>query len=384
MSNWQTNVVKRSKKFDRQYKVLLGLVRQYLKTGKPIGSNTLKEAGFEDLSSATIRNYFSQLEEEGYLQQQHTSGGRIPTNLAFRAYAKEYLDGTAVKAEEVKQFEQLKDYESRELTTFLQKAADLLSDMGNCAVFLSAPRFDHDFIIDLKLIGIDQQRCLCAIITDFGVIQTEIIYVEKKLSAFAIKRMEAYFHWRLTGHDKPEKLDIEEEMLAQKVYNEVMMRYVVSYSHFMEEPIYRTGFSKLLGHTDFCDIAVLSESLALFENAHNMRLLLKECCKMNQLRFWIGEDLETYTNTTPNCAVVAIPYAINQQVAGGIGILGSIRMPYEEVFGMLRTFAEYVSEALTRNLYKFKISFRQPHTGHIDEKRLINETGLILLEDKRM
>src|SRR3989344_4580366 len=78
---------KKLSKVDREQSVLFGLIELYLKTGKPIGSHTLQENGFESLSSATIRNYFGKMEEQGYLKQQHTSGGRIPTQKAFRAYA---------------------------------------------------------------------------------------------------------------------------------------------------------------------------------------------------------------------------------------------------------------------------------------------------------
>ncbi|HAB98993.1 MAG TPA: hypothetical protein DCE71_04150 [Parachlamydiales bacterium] len=78
---------KKPSKNDREQAVLLGLVELYLKLGKPIGSQTLQDHGFESLSSATIRNYFSKMEEQGFLKQQHTSGGRIPTAQAFRLYA---------------------------------------------------------------------------------------------------------------------------------------------------------------------------------------------------------------------------------------------------------------------------------------------------------
>ena len=81
---------KKLPKNDREQAVLLGLVELYLKIGKPIGSSTLQEHGFESLSTATIRNYFSKMEEMGYLKQQHTSGGRIPTEKAFRLYADTY------------------------------------------------------------------------------------------------------------------------------------------------------------------------------------------------------------------------------------------------------------------------------------------------------
>ena len=91
MKSLKPAFVKKSAKYDiGKRKVLIGLVEYFIKTGKPVGSNTLKETGFGDLSSATIRNYFAHLETEGYLTQQHSSGGRIPTNLAIAFMPKNF------------------------------------------------------------------------------------------------------------------------------------------------------------------------------------------------------------------------------------------------------------------------------------------------------
>lgn len=364
--------LKRMGKQDREKKVLLGLVEYFIKTGKPVGSNTLKEAGFEELSSATIRNYFARLEEEGYLSQPHISGGRLPTSLAYRTYADAYKD----ELYEVNNdpFTAIRQFESREIASLLQESAENLSRTTNCAVFLSAPRFDQDFVIDLKLLSLDVRRCLCVIITDFGVVQTEILHLPNKISSFGIKRMESYFHWRLTGLNKPENLEPEEEAIAQTFYNELMVRYIVGYSNFIDEEIYRTGFSKLLTYPDLQEAGILASSLALFENAHTMRLLLRECASLNTLKFWIGE------NFAPNCSVIAIPYHIGNNPVGSVGILGPTRLPYRILFNYLRLFSECVSEALTRNLYKFKITFRQPHS---ENNLLIGKTHLKLIEDKR-
>jgi heat-inducible transcriptional repressor len=363
MDAWKTVPVKGSNKQNREFKVLLGLVDYYLKTGRPVGSNTLKEAGFHDLSSATIRNYFASLEKDGYLIQQHTSGGRVPTHSAFKAYAHEFIDAHKLNEQTEKSLYDLGNVETREIASYLQKAAETLSVLTSTAVFLSAPRFDHDFIVNLKLVPIDLTRCVCVIVTDFGIVQTEVINLENKMSAFTAKRIEAYFHWRLTGRDAPENFDQEEERLAKEIYNEVMLRYLVGYSNFVDEELYRTGFSKLLEYPDFHETSALAASLALFENAHNMRLLVKECCKLNQLRFWIGDDLATYSASIPNCTVIAAPYYINQSIAGAVGILGPVRMPYQEMFAILRGFAENISKALTSNIFKFKITYRQPHQG---------------------
>lgn len=377
--------IKRIGKQDREKKVLLGLVEYYIQTGKPVGSNTLKDAGFGDLSSATIRNYFANLEEAGYLVQSHSSGGRIPTYSAYRIYAEEFLheDDTKVGKD---LFEELHKFDSREIALFLQEAAESLSKKTQCAVFLSAPRFDHDFVIDIKLVSLDAFRCLCILVTDFGVVQTEILHLPKKLSHFAIKRIENYFHWRLTGQELKESLEPEEEAIGQNFYNELMLRFIVGYSNFVDEDIYRTGFSHLLNYADFQDASLLVSGLSLFENVHTMRLMLKECKALNRIKTWIGDDLATYVED-PNCSVISIPYCINHNPVGAVGILGPARMPYRTLFTALRLFSECVSETLTKNIYKFKISFRQPEPGklflHKEENRLIGQSRLILLEDKR-
>jgi heat-inducible transcriptional repressor len=377
---------KTSIKEERQFKVLIALIEHFILTGKPVGSNTLRDSGLDQLSSATIRNYFANLEELGYLEQQHASGGRTPTEKAFRLYAQEAKESFRTQSADAEKFQWIRQSETKEVASFLQQSAEALSTMTNCAVFLSAPRFDHDFIVDIKLVPVDTFRFLCVIITDFGVIQTELMHTEDKVSTFGVKRMEAYFQWRLGRGEKPENLSEEEENLAQKFYNELIVRYIVGYSNFIDEEIFRTGFSKLLSYPEFNDPVSLASTLSLFENAHSMRLLLKDCSKSNQIKFWIGTDLNPFTLATPNATVITIPYKINQQTIGAVGILGPARAPYRRLFELLQSYSDSISEALTRNIYKYKINFRQPQEGtpylQKEEHRLIGKSRLMLLEDK--
>lgn len=379
--------IKKLSKEDRERRVLLALVEYYILNGKPVGSATLKEADIGDLSAATIRNYFAHLEQEGYLEQQHSSGGRIPTDKAFRIYAQDQMNARELSHEIEKEIKELGQNDSREIAAYLQLVAEELSRMTNSAVFLSAPRFDHDFITTIKLVTVDHIRSLCIIVTDFGVIKTEVIHLDRRLSTFSIKRIEDYFQWRLTGITPPENLDLEEEQLAQKIYNELVVRYIVGYSNFTDDEIYRTGFSKLIAYPEFHDATTLASSLSLFENRHSMRLLLKDCSKHNTLKFWIGEDLAPYSTLTPDCAILATPYRINTHVAGAIGILSSVRIPYGKLFNLLRIFSEVISETITRNMYKFKIKYRQPQQPlnlNTAEPRLLKQADPLLLEDMRL
>ncbi len=374
----QRGMKKKPPKAERELVLLMGLVDLYLKEGRPVGSNTLRKCGFQSLSSATIRNYFSKLEAQGYLMQQHSSGGRIPTPLAYKLYASNVLHEGHAPEKEAEALKKRLQQETREVADYLMMAANTLSEATDCAVFLSSPRFDHDFVLDVKIVSLDRERLLCAILTDFGKVHTAVVHTQHKWSNFTLKKVEGYFHYKLTHLDPP-MLTKEEEELCHKLYNEVMLRHIASAAHFTTEDIYKTGFSKLLHENDINDPVAIASSLSLFENTPYLRSLLKECSKLKQMRCWIGDDLRTPTLTP--CSVIAHPYSIHQTIVGALGILGPNRIPYKKLFALLHLAAEEISNTLTRSLYKFKISYRQPQQGPFDP---IAEAGVLLLEKKQI
>jgi heat-inducible transcriptional repressor len=351
---------KKLPKTDREQAVLLGVIELYLKSGKPIGSHTLQENGFDSLSSATIRNYFSKMEQEGYLKQQHTSGGRIPTEKAFRLYADHHKEGGTIEKVQEEALEEVMKNKTKEIATFLNRSADTLSELTKCAVFISAPRFDQDFIQDVRLIQLDPSKLLSVLITDFGLIRTETVYLEREVDPPFLRTTEEYFLWRMNKGEKPLFRHESEAKLAQRIYNEIMVRHVVGYANFPEEDILRTGLSKLLAYPEFNDAAALANSLSLLEDENQMRSLLRETCKQNQMSLWIGDELVPFVPKEAECSVIAIPYRINQITAGAIALLGPTRLPYRNLFGLLQIFSEQISQALTESVYKFKITFRQP------------------------
>ncbi len=366
-------------KDQRERLILFGLVDLYLKSGKPIGSNTLRENGFEALSSATIRNYFAKLEEDGFVKQQHSSGGRIPTVAAYKLYAEAHFDQPHIPgAEEKKQIEELLKKETREVASYLLQATEKISEITSCATFLSAPRFDQDFILEIKLVLIDDHRLLCALVTDFGVVRTEILYTDKKLSSFTLKRLEAYFNWRLTGIEKP-SLDPEEEAIGVRLYKELMLRHIISHTNFSAEDLFQAGFSKLLAYPDFNDAAALASGLSLFENKQMLRNLLSTTSESSRMHCWIGEDLIPFSPGASACSVLAVPYRINQTICGAFGILGPSRIPYRELFGQLLQISESISDSLTKSVYKYKISFRSPSPANLEFQ---DQSRALLLESK--
>ncbi|MBS0656119.1 MAG: heat-inducible transcriptional repressor HrcA [Verrucomicrobia bacterium] len=366
--------IKRPSKRDKEKRILLALVEYYLKTGKAVGSNVLKEVGFPDLSSATIRNYFAALEEEGYLKQQHTSGGRIPTTLAFRLY----IDHVLSELEhEVPHSFAVGDtaQDMKEVALFLQRVAEEASEQTGSAAFLSAPRFDRDFVTDIKFIKLDYSRALSIVFTSFGQVYTEILHAPRKIEDQELLAIEAYAHSRLLGKEfEEEGFDENVRELAVRFYQESMTRYLVSYSNFSQEDLFRTGFSKLLRYPEFQEAESLASCLLLFENQTALRGLIRECVKGGAIKYWMGEDLNNFLPVEANCTVIAAPYSINQKQVGAIGIIGPMRLPYKHILTLLNQLAGDVSKFLENSLYKHKISFRTAR-----EARLEMEKSKVLL-----
>ncbi|MCB1149244.1 MAG: heat-inducible transcriptional repressor HrcA [Chlamydiia bacterium] len=356
----KASITKNTAKQQRERQVLFGLIEHYIVTGKPVGSSTLQGESFQKLSSATIRNYFAELEEQGYLKQLHTSGGRVPTEKAFRLYADGQKEHPLLSKEARKTLDLLSERQDPEINHYLQKACESLSDLTCSAAFIMAPRFDQDFALDIKLVMLDMHRALTVIITNFGKIRTEVLLTDLKLTSFRTKRIESYFIWRLTGHDEPDNLEPEELELAKRWFSEVMVRYVVDYSNFTDDEVYRTGLSKLLSYPEIDSSATLAKTLSLFENVHGMRLLLKDSYNTGHLKVWIGKDLIPYSQGEPDCAVVCVPYTINQKPVGAVGILGPMRLDYPQIYGQLLHFSDVISEELTRSVFKYRITYRQP------------------------
>ncbi len=349
-------------KQEREKGVLLGLIELYLETGKPIGSNTLQSNGFKFLSSATIRNYFAKLEEEGYLEQQHSSGGRVPTNKAYQLYAS-LISKAEVSPKEDKVLKIALQKEMKEVISYLHQAAETLSEVSGCPVFLLTPRLDMDLIQNIRFIPFDKERLLCAISTDFGLLRTEVLHLPVSFSESDATALEDYFYWRLSKKEKPTLTSEKQLKWAQRIYNEIMVRHVAGFSQAIPEEIYCTGLSKLLHFPEFSDPIHLANNLALFEDLVKMNAILSRCMKSSGVSTWIGDELGMES------AVLAIPYKIGKITVGAFGILGPCRLPYRKLFGLLHSVSEYVSEALSKSVNKFQIPFHPLQKG-------------ILLEDK--
>lgn len=386
-------ITQKSKKKTKLLKVLLASTELYIEQGTPIGSTTLQSTQFDKLSSATIRNYFSHLEQEGFLKKNHASGGRVPTDKAFCFYADYYSQEENVdnswNPKNIKTIS-LSSENNKHIIHYLQQTAELLSFHLELPVFLSSPRFDHDFLVDIKLLSLDSERLLTVLLTDFGQVFTEILWINQKLSSFSIKRIEEFLKAKIQNQESKEPT-CDEEVMAQKIYNEAILRYLIRYANLGLEDLFTTGFAYLLKYPELSnDPEALTIGLSLFENPYQMQLLLSKGIHTNKINYFIGEKLSQILNSPfSGWSVITIPYYINHIPLGSIGLLGPTRIPYKKIFAYLKKFSKIVTANLTESFYKFKLSFRQsysPLNTHTNNKvgALIDYSSIKLLPAKEL
>ena len=345
-------------KQERVRMVLLGLVESYLEDGEPVGSETLRKKRFPDLSSATLRNYFSQLEKDGYLMQQHTSGGRIPTTKGYCAYTSYHQHNGYVTEKQDQVLKELSSYESLDLVTFLQAAAQTLTQLTNGAAFLASPRFDQDFVEDIKLLQLDTTRLLVVLITHFGTIRTEILNPNFQLAAGMVKKLEAYFLARI--HSQLDQIAIDADLVDrfQDLFNEVITRFLVYYGSFSHDEVYRSGLSNLLHFKELKNAQALADCLSLFDEPQRLKKLLRNAMTHKSTVCLIGDDLKDFVGFGSSCTALVAPCFVNYRAVGAIGCMTGICVDYRNLFGLVSRTAEAISNVLSRVSFKHQLNFR--------------------------
>lgn len=351
-----------SKRDSKILYILLTTTELYLKTGQPVGSKTLKEYECSNLSTATIRNYFSELEAEGFLKKNHVSGGRIPTDLAFRYYVDHCATGCSEVPESTTQLLHQLPNESRNIVKDLQKASEILGEALQLPICFSSPRFENDTVTNIQLTQVDEQRLVVILSTEFGQVFTDTLWLPEAIPSASLKRIEIFLQTHIRKLPFPtESISKKEEDLGMILYNEIVIRYLTRHCNFSEEDLYQTGLSKLLQYESFKDPDMLALGLSFFENRRHMSKLLDIGMHRDRPTAFIGSELSNIFGTpNPQCTVITTPYYMNRTPLGAFGVLGPMNLPYKEIYATLTMFADKIKASLTQSFYKFKLSFRRP------------------------
>ena len=174
---------------ERQLTILDAIIRNYLATGEPVGSRTISKYTDLNLSSATIRNEMSDLEEMGYIVQPHTSAGRIPSDKGYRLYVDHLIETNDKKEKELSDMKELVIENTEKMEQVLKQAAKVLANNTNYATLVSAPDVNHNKVKFIQLSQVDDQHLLAVIVMNNNMVRNKMLDLYEPLDNETILKL---------------------------------------------------------------------------------------------------------------------------------------------------------------------------------------------------
>ncbi len=326
---------------DRKKKILHAVIRNYLETGEPVGSRTISKYTDLNLSSATIRNEMSDLEELGYIVQPHTSAGRIPTDRAYRMYVDNMMQE---KDKEIEELKGLLLQTEDKMDKVLKNVAKVLATNTNYATVVSAPQIRSNRLKFLQLSKVDENQILAVIVVEGNVIRNEMIHVDEVLSDETMLKLNILLNTHLTGLAL-EEINLgmitalkEQAGIHGDIIGEVMDAVAQAIKGEEDLEIYTSGANNIFKYPELSDNQKASELINTFEEKKALAKLATDKLAdegNTGIQVYIGE--EAPVQAMKDCSVVTATYELGKGMRGSIAIIGPKRMDYDKVVGSLRT-----------------------------------------------
>lgn len=326
---------------ERKITILKAIIKTYLETGEPVGSRTISKYTDLKLSSATIRNEMSDLEEMGYILQPHTSAGRIPSDKGYRFYVDQIMQE---KEQEVTEVKELMIQRVDRVELVLKKLAQLLAANTNYAALISGPQYHRNKLKFIQLSMMDDRKLLIVTVVEGNLIKNTMVDVPRNISREELLNLNILLNSALNGLTIEEiNLDVisrlKEQAGAHSGLVDTVLTEVARAIRADEEDlqIYTSGATNIFKYPELSDGDRASELLKAFEQKDVLQELItdvNEASDETGIQVYIGN--ETPVQTMKDCSVVTANYDLGEGIRGTIGIIGPKRMDYEKVLGILK------------------------------------------------
>ena len=345
---------------ERKWIILQAIIKTYLETGEPVGSRTISKYPGLKLSSATIRNEMSDLEEMGYIIQPHTSAGRIPSDAGYRLYVDRMMEENDRKMEEkdkeVTEMKELMIRRQDRMELVLKQLAKFLAANTNYATMITGPQYHRTKLKFIQLSIVDEGQILAVIVTESNVVKNKMIHMEHGLDHETILKMNILLNSSLNG------LTIEQINLATisklkeeaGIHSEVVSRVLDAVAEAISQEedleIYTSGATNFFKYPELSDSEKASELISTFEEKRSLASLMGEeeaNPDEHGIQVYIGN--ETPVPTMKDCSVVTASYELGDGMYGRIGIVGPKRMDYDKVVGVLKNLTQQLDEIFKKD-----------------------------------
>ena len=337
---------------DRSKRVLAALVREFIASGEPVASSLLVTAAGLGVSSATVRSILARLEEEGYVQQPHTSAGRIPTDRGYRFYVDQLLESrrprdraaTAVEAR------LRRDSPDRLLDSLLPQVSHMLSLASRSVGFAIRPAHEAAVFDRVEFVPLGATRVLVVIVASGGHVIQKVIDVGEAIDADELRQAANYLNAEFSGlplyrarEAVLERMN-EERLLYDALRARAMRLATSTFSDLPDDrPLYVEGTAALLDDASGLTVQTLQALLAMIEEKQKLLQLLNEYIDGPGLSVVIGAE-----HLDPNLRPFSLVLSTYDDGSGigSVGVIGPTRMRYSRAIAAVDGAAQAVSRML--------------------------------------
>ncbi|MCR5735645.1 MAG: heat-inducible transcriptional repressor HrcA [Lachnospiraceae bacterium] len=335
---------------ERKKNILYAIIKTYLESGEPVGSRTISKYSDLNLSSATIRNEMSDLEEMGYILQPHTSAGRIPSDKGYRFYVDRLMED---KEREVNEMKEILVEKADKIERVLKQVARSLSVNTNYAAMISAPQYHRNKLKFIQLSRMSDSQIVVVIVIEGNIIKNQIIDIEEPIDDETMLKLNILLNTSMNG------LTIDEINLAMitkmKEQAGIHSRFISDVIDVVAEAvkgdedleIYTSGANNIFKYPELADNEKASEIISAFEEKKQLSEIVYDTLSNNTdegrgIQIYIGE--ESPVKNMKNCSVVTATYELDEGMQGTIGIIGPKRMDYDKVVDTLKSLTSQLDE----------------------------------------
>jgi len=340
---------------DRKWTILRAIIKTYLDTGEPVGSRTISKDPDLHLSSATIRNEMSDLEDMGLIIQLHTSSGRIPSDKGYRLYVDRLM---AEKEQEVSRMKQVMISRQDKMELLLKSIVRYLAVNTNYATMITSPQYHRTKLKFIQLSIVDEEQILATVVAEGSVVKNRIIHILHGLTRDQVLQLNIQLNSRLNG------LTIEEINLAtisklkeeagihSDLISEVLDAVADAISKEDDVEVYTSGATNIFKYPELsADTEKASGLIKAFEEKHPLLSLMEEEGAETDMQYPIQVSIgdELGNEDMKDCSVVTASYDLGGGMYGKIGIVGPKRMDYDKVVGILKDLTSQLDEVYGRD-----------------------------------
>lgn len=335
---------------ERKKLILKAIIEAHIETGEPVGSKYLTENKQINCSSATIRNEMSELEDMGYLEQPHTSSGRIPSDMGYRFYVDSLADSYAKANADLEGMSELMKTKMHEIDKVLDSASKLASSLTNYTGIAIKPRPASAFISRFEIMYLDEHNFIVVMLTSIGSVKSKSIVCEEGIDRETAEYIPDCLNACFAG------LSADRITLPIVMKFEGMMSEYASLSGTLIKSIYEvmneinggslrySGIEHLLQYPEFSDISRFKELLGALENQDDILNMISDSDK-EDISVYIGSESPLKVMNNSSIVFKAIKDKDGKTV-GAIGVIGPTRMDYAKVLSTISSISGNISSML--------------------------------------